>query len=150
MLLKLFACSISMRTNWRRGNPKNLHIESIHQSSWCTRNIPCDLHLEHLNWVCKTSIAGLGVNKAQAAVVYVGKALGTLFPVLQQFNEQNHVPDNAGTHHTPNSAKGRDAIIQQLQESKVFSSIHTHAHCTFPAQGDVLHAKSYTKLIWNG
>ena len=109
-------------------------------------NIPCDLHQEHLNRVCKTSIAGLGVNKTQAAVVCVGKALGTLFPVLQQFDEQNLVPENIGTHYALSSAKERDTIIHQLQESKVFSSIQSHAHRTFPAPRDVLHAKSDTEL----
>ena len=54
------------------------------------RNSLCDPHQEHLNRVCKTSIAGLEVNKSKAAVVCIDKALGTLFPVLQQFDEHRN------------------------------------------------------------
>ena len=36
------------------------------------RNIPADLHMEHLNRVCKEAVRGLGVNKTDEAIVWVG------------------------------------------------------------------------------
>ena len=55
------------------------------------RNIPFDLHLEHLNCMCKYAISNLGVNKTETAIKRVGNALGTLSPVLQQFDLQTIV-----------------------------------------------------------
>ncbi len=72
--------------------------------------------------------------------------MGTLLPVLCQFDEQNHVPDCAGIHHAPTSEKGRDAIVRQLQQSGIFSSIRTRVHRTFPQPRDVLHDKSHVEL----
>ena len=46
------------------------------------KNISCDLHMEHLNWECKTSIAGLGVNVTDYAIQRVGKSLYTSSKIL--------------------------------------------------------------------
>ncbi len=58
------------------------------------RNIPEDLHQEHLNRVCKYAVRGLHANKT--AIDRVGKALGTLSPVLDQFDDQNKVKKTSG------------------------------------------------------
>lgn len=42
------------------------------------KNIPADLHMEHLNKIAKDAIRGLGSNKSEKAIVRVGRALGTL------------------------------------------------------------------------
>ena len=55
------------------------------------RNIPFDLHLEHLNRLCKDSINNLGANKNSKAVVRCSKALGTLYSTLTQFDIDNSV-----------------------------------------------------------
>ena len=91
--------------------------------------IPGDLHLEHLN-----------------RIACVGKALGTLSPVLQQFDILNHVPDSTGTHRAPKSHKDRDAIIHQLQQSKIYCTIQSRVHHTFPKPRDVLHAIGHEQL----
>ena len=35
-----------------------------------------DLHMEHMNRLCKTSIEELGANKSNKAIVRVGKTIG--------------------------------------------------------------------------
>ena len=54
-------------------------------------NIPEDLHQEHLNSVVKDFIRGLGANKTEDAIMRIGKALGTLFPVIENFDEENNI-----------------------------------------------------------
>ena len=49
------------------------------------RNISSDLHQEHLNRVCKDAVRGLGTNQTEKSIGRVGKALGTLSPVLDQY-----------------------------------------------------------------
>ncbi len=54
------------------------------------RNIPVDLHMEHLNKMAKEAINFLGANKSEKAIQRVGKAIGTL-PVLNNFDMVNNV-----------------------------------------------------------
>lgn len=42
------------------------------------KNIPMDLHMEHLNRHCKTMIKGLGANVTEHAISRVGKCLGEI------------------------------------------------------------------------
>ena len=141
----LFTQPVSAQTN-----TKLIHTtctELTHQCSLYTRK-------KHSKWLSpRTSQLSLqkfyhwvGVNKTQATVVRVSKALGTLFPVFLQFGEKNLVPESAGTHCIHMSEKETDVIIHKLQESKVFSSLQFHAHRSFPAPRDVLHAKSHTVM----
>ena len=110
------------------------------------RNIPCDLHPEHLNRICKNAISDLGVNKTEKAIIRVGNVLGTLSPVLQQYDLENHVRDTCGTHRAPKSDKDRDQIILQLQQLEIFSSPESRTHQTFPKPRDVLHDFNHDKL----
>ena len=55
------------------------------------RNIPVDLHMEHLNKVAKGAIGQLGSNKSTKAIERIGRAMGTLSPVLENFDCINNV-----------------------------------------------------------
>ena len=84
------------------------------------RNIPCDLHQEHLNRICKRAIRNLRANQTETAITRAGKVLGTLYPVLMQYDMQTHVADTTRIHHAPTSQKDRDIIIRELQRLEVF------------------------------
>ena len=62
------------------------------------RNIPLDLHLEHLNRLCNTTTGHLCVNKTEDAIVRCSKALGTVHSVLDMFDRNNSVHDPNGSH----------------------------------------------------
>ena len=89
------------------GHKYRLSLKFSHQLVWSRcinthglpgHSIPCDLIMEHLNRLCKEAIVGLGANKTEDAIVSVGKAIGTLLPVLEQFDEINFVPNVSGIH----------------------------------------------------
>ena len=42
------------------------------------KNIPLDLHMEHLNRVVKDHVATLGANVAESCIIQCGKSLGDL------------------------------------------------------------------------
>jgi len=65
------------------------------------RNIPLDLHQEHLNRLCKDCVKGLGANKTPKAIVRCGKALGVLHDVLKCFDKENNVPVSSASHCRP-------------------------------------------------
>ena len=52
------------------------------------RNVPNDLHMEHL---LKGSLKGLGANKTEKAIGMAGKVLGVLQPMLALFDSGNEV-----------------------------------------------------------
>lgn len=45
----------------------------INTHSYAGHNISCNLHMEHMNRVAKTTIEGLGANKSEKAITRVGK-----------------------------------------------------------------------------
>lgn len=49
------------------------------------KNIPNDLHCEHLNRLCKTAVNGLGANKTKECITRIAKAIGTISPVIDKF-----------------------------------------------------------------
>ena len=55
------------------------------------QNIPNDLHMEHLNRVCKNAMKGLGANKTPQSISRISNALGTIIPVLDNFDDNNAV-----------------------------------------------------------
>lgn len=111
------------------------------------RNVACDLHLEHLNRVCKDALRGLGANQSERAITRVGKALGTLSHVLDQFDRVNGIASLSAIRSTPSSEKDRDMILQQLQTSKVFTIVPGRTHRTFSNPRQVLHAMEQSKLL---
>ena len=47
------------------------------------KNIPNDLHMEHLNRLVKTALKELGANKTEKAIITIGKILGVIGPVIE-------------------------------------------------------------------
>ena len=51
------------------------------------RNIPADLHMEHLNRLCKEAVGHLGANRTPASVSKINHAVGTLQEVMNNFDK---------------------------------------------------------------
>ena len=56
------------------------------------QNMPIDLHIEHLN---KIAISFLHSNKY---IIQIGQSISTLLPVLDKFNEDNHIQKTSSSH----------------------------------------------------
>ena len=87
------------------------------------RNIAGDLYMEHLNRVAKDAIRGLGANKTETSIERVGKTIGTIAPLLQNFDAQNAVQQPSGAHRSAGIKKDLSIIVCELTKNKVFSSI---------------------------
>ena len=96
------------------------------------RNIPCDLHLEHMNRLCKDAVHGLQANKTAISVVRVGKSLGRLSEIVETYDDGNDIQAPSGSHRIPAANKDRDLILRELLTSKVFSSGAPRRHASFP------------------
>ena len=60
------------------------------------KNIPCDLHMEHLNRECKGSFAGLGANITDNAIKRVGMSLHSSSKILENFDALNSIGPESG------------------------------------------------------
>ena len=111
------------------------------------KNIPLDLHQEHLNRICKTSIQCLGANKTEEAIVRCSRALGPLSELLQRFDASNFVREESGAHQKPSYKKDLRIIMKELQQSQVFTIIPGRAHSSFPKPSNAIHLKPGSNTV---
>ena len=88
----------------------------------------------------KDAIHGLGANKTEPAIVHAEKALGTLEPVLHQFDLENKVKKPSGVHKPPSSQMDSQKIIEQLLKTDIFTEKIPCYHISFPKPKYFLHS----------
>ena len=117
-----------------------LSSRQAEQLLWCRfinttgrpgRNIPMDLHMEHLNRVCKDAICSLGANKTQMAIKRIGKCISVLKAVADNFDEQTRVNENKGYHTVASADRDRHMIINELLTHSIFSPLPGRCHSSF-------------------
>ena len=96
------------------------------------KNIPMDLHMEHLNRHCKTMIKGLGANVTEHAISRVGKCLGELVKATTNFDVQTGVSQESMHHTCRTDNQDLCKMVAQLQKSEVFSEKAGRKHGSFP------------------
>ena len=93
-------------------------MKPFYKCSWVQqKNIPCDLHMEHLNRVCKNAVYSLQRNKTLETTLCTGKSLGALMDILEKCNELVDIKAPSGAHHRPGIIKERNMIIKVMQEA---------------------------------
>ena len=111
------------------------------------RNVPNDLHMEHFNRICKEAIRGLGVNKTDRAISRVAKSLGTLSPVLDQYDLVKNVPDTSSIHKAPISRKDRDMLFKKLIQSDIFTEYAVSStHPSFSRPHKLFYVRDFSAL----
>ena len=108
------------------------------------RNISNDLHMEHLNRLVKAAIKGLGSNKTKKAILRTGKALGVVAPVLDNFDQDNHLTEIYSSHKSRNVEKDLNILVKEL--SSVFTQIQGRYHKSFPNPKHPLHLQTIQEL----
>ena len=101
-------------------------------------NIPADLHNEHLNRLCKEAVKALGSNKNEKGIIRAGKALGTLSPILRQFDQDNNVPLTSGKHSIATAEKDRDTIVNDLMKYQVLETFEGRSLMGIPKPKSLL------------
>lgn len=69
--------------------------------------------MEHLNWLAKDSMKGLGSNISGAAVQRIGKALGQTTKVLKNFDCDNNLKEESGCHSKRSYEKYLEKLLYQ-------------------------------------
>ena len=108
-------------------------------------NVASDLHMEHLNAICKGCVKDLGANKTEVAIQRSAKALGTIVPVLEKFDEQNNMPGISGAHKRASEERDQAIVVNQLLKTKVFAVKPGRKHKSFPKPKNALGGRSEIK-----
>ena len=97
------------------------------------KNIPCDLHMEHLNRESKSSIGGLGANITDNAIQRVGKSLRSSTAILEMFDQVNNCQSQSGHHTTRVSDCDISKLLKQIHtESNMFAAVQGRQHRNYP------------------
>ena len=103
------------------------------------RNISADLHMEHLNRTLKSGIGALGSNKTEGAIVRLSKAIGTISPVLENFDDNNGIHHHHTRHKQASMKKDIHKVVADINKAKIFSTITGRKYSTFPNPKSLIH-----------
>ena len=94
-------------------------------------NIASDLHMEHLNKVCKTAIRHTGANICNDTVRRVGNGIGEMDKVMKNFDYVHQLSSKSGKHSSRSAHTDLQRLLKQLHESRVFHCISGWKHTKF-------------------
>ena len=95
-------------------------------------NISADLHIEHMNRICKEAVNHLGANKTPKAITRIGKVVGVISNTLDNFDKISGVEHGSDKHTRRSDDKDLRLVINELQKSKVFVFSEGRKHGKFP------------------
>lgn len=111
------------------------------------RNIPCDLHLEHLNRRIKTALRNLGSNITTSAIAHAAKSVGVAQQVCEVFENETRHNTESSSHPNPKFDKDYALLLSVLQEAEVFSVHSGRSHSSFHLTQGVMESFDKTKFL---
>lgn len=110
-------------------------------------NIPCDLHLEHLNRRLKTLIRNLGSNITGKTVVRASKSIGVIHHICELFEHETNVKRQHDKHPIPKYGKDFEMVLEELKTLKVFTQCPGRDHTSIHVKKRLLHKFSRVKYL---
>ena len=97
------------------------------------RNIPLDLHLEHLNNFLKSFLKGVGPNLTEASALRISKSLAVLRDLMEQVDEEIGLSGPSGFHNNPKENEDILELVKVFQETGLFRDCPGREYTAFPA-----------------
>ena len=100
----------------------------VHQLTWGRfvnaqggkgKNIPCDLHNEHVNRVFKEVVANMGSNFTQESSTRVARCVTSLDTLTELFDEQCAVPKESSSHTTKSDNEDVLKVCQEVMKNNI-------------------------------
>lgn len=112
------------------------------------RNIPLDLHLEHLNGFLKFFLKGLGPNLTEQTAARISKSIGILKEMMEHTDTELQVSGQTGAHHVQH---GNDILVLMdiIKEVELFKHQPGREFAAFPGFKKTLLAKLNYRELWN-
>ena len=96
------------------------------------RNIPCDLHNEHVNRLLKHIIANMGANMTDEALRRSARSVSTLHVFCRQFDKCSGVPFTTHTHSTRSDVQDMKKVVHTVVDKRILEVIKGRKHSSFP------------------
>ena len=96
------------------------------------RNIPCDLHNEHVNKLIKHIIANMGANLTEEALTRAARSVSTLESFCHQYDKCSGVPFFTHTHSTRSDAADVMKVMCTVQDQQLLRVVPGRKHYAFP------------------
>ncbi len=118
-----------------------LSPDLVHQLTWDRfvsshggkgRNIPCDLHNEHVNKLFKEIIKNMGANFTEVASTRVARAVTTIEQVVELFDTETGIHPQTSTHSRKSDDEDVKKVVKALVEQKILTVQSTpRSHTAF-------------------
>jgi L1 cell adhesion molecule like protein len=123
--VKLLPPRLSHQRIWSR-------FVNTHGNGIPGHNKPCDLHMEHLNRLCKDCVYHLGANMTEKVICDYSKCIGPVFKIMSTFDEKHGLRASSGAHTISSSKKNQDLIMQELLKANIYATSPGRTYPSFP------------------
>lgn len=112
------------------------------------KNIPMDLHMEHLNRELKEGMRHLASNTSEASIIRIGKCLQKLIDFRQNFDKCTDISTVHGHHTTKSKSKDLELLVNELNKMDLFTEQKGRKHSQFPNfEGNIMSKVNKKDLI---
>lgn len=114
------------------------------------RNIPCDLHNEHINSLFKEIIENMGANFTQQASTKAARAVSALTNMASSFDKMTNIHTLPSAHTRKSEENDLNLVVKELLANKNLQIIENRHHSCFPQiKLNPLHKFDYAKFdLW--
>lgn len=110
-------------------------------------NVPCDLHIEHLNCRLKGIIKNMGSNIQPPSLVRAARSVGVVHNICSILQMEIRGKKESIKHAFPSASKDMKLLIDQLTECNVFTKSPNRQHPSFHFKHGLLESYDKEKLI---
>ena len=96
------------------------------------KNIPCDLHNEHVNKQLKYIIQNMGPNLIEKALQRAARSVSTLQTICERFDRESAVPHTASAHSTKPDIDDVKKVVVTMLKNKLLVRTTKREHKSFP------------------
>ncbi|XP_022063315.1 uncharacterized protein LOC127536115 [Acanthochromis polyacanthus] len=111
------------------------------------RNIPLDLHLEHLNGFLKSFLKGLGPNLNETSAARISRSIAVFKEMMAGTDLEMGISRQTGAHHV-DMTKDILTLVDTLQEAELFKQKAGRVYAAFPGFQRNLLSKLDPKALW--
>ena len=83
-----------------------------------SRNIPCDLHNEHINKHFKEVVKNMGTNLSQESTTTVARSIITLGGIAARFDSQSSLPYESSSHTSRSDSNDLKRVVKVVSSVK--------------------------------
>lgn len=112
------------------------------------KNIPLDLHLEHLNNFFKSLMRGLGPNLSEMSAARISKSIGILKEMMEKTDTELKRTRPTGIHHVAQEQEDILTLVNVFRETQLFKTQPGRQFHAFPKFQKNLLVKLNYRELW--